>query len=210
MPRRLLRVFKVRESGNAEFWISNLMIMASTILGVYLAAQAGFRTALDFEVARGERDGYFMRRALLDEVKDNLDSVDEWSKNFERVLRNQISEEYFLPTDSWVTYWSDKNGWSNSNRTPDEMKMKTFIWETMKQQTITFQLAPELIAAVRRYYDNMDGNIKDVRSKDPKAGPAAKSILDDTKRMREEIVPAFEKDIAELRSDLSKRGVPVK
>ncbi|MDZ4792357.1 MAG: hypothetical protein SGJ17_14325 [Hyphomicrobiales bacterium] len=33
--------FKVREHGNLEFWISNFVIIISTVLGVYLAAQAG-------------------------------------------------------------------------------------------------------------------------------------------------------------------------
>jgi hypothetical protein len=56
----------------------------------------------------------------------------------------------------------------------------------------------------------MDGNMKDVQSHQWKAAPAAKSILDDTKRMRDEIVPAFEKDIAELRASLDAQGVPVK
>ena len=210
MPRRIFRVFKVRESGNAEFWLSNLFIMASTILGVYLAAQAGFTTALQFEVARSERDGYYMRRALLDEVKDNLASVDEWSQSFEKVLRNRISDQYFLPSDTWTAYWSDKNGWSNAGVAPDELKMKTFVWETMKQQAITFQLAPGLLSAVRRYYDSMEGNMKDVLGHEWKAGPAVKAILDDTKRMREETVPAFEKDIAELRESLQARSVPVK
>ncbi len=107
-------------------------------------------------------------------------------------------------------YWSDKNGWSNAGIVPDELKMKTFVWETMKQQTITFQLAPQLISAVRRYYDSMDGNMKDVLGHEWKAGPAAKSILDDTSRMRAEIVPAFEKDIAELRLSLEEQGVRVK
>jgi len=210
MPRRIFRVFKVRESGNAEFWLSNLFIMASTILGVYLAAQAGFTTALQFEVARSERDGYYMRRALLDEVKDNLASVDEWSQSFEKVLRNRISDQYFLPSDTWTMYWSGKNGWSNAGVAPDELKMKTFVWETMKQQAITFQLAPELLSGVRRYYDSMDNNMKDVLSHEWKAGPAAQAILDDTKRMREETVPAFEKDIAGLRESLQARSVPIK
>lgn len=210
-PRfQIFRIFKVRESGNAEFWIANLVVMVSTVLGVYLAAQAGFTTALQFEVAKSERDGYYMRRALLDEVKDNLASVEEWDKNFEKALRNRISEQYFLPSDSWITYWSDKNGWSNAGIVPDELKMKTFVWETMKQQAITFQLAPELISAVRRYYDSMEGNMKDVLSHDWRAGPAAKAILEDTRRMREETVPAFEKDIAELRASLQARSVPVK
>ncbi len=213
MSRRrfsIVRVFKVRESGNAEFWIANLIVMASTVLGVYLAAQAGFTTALQFEVARSERDGYYMRRALLDEVKDNLESVGDWSQSFEKALRNRISDSYFLPSDTWIMYWSGKNGWSNAGIVPDELKMKTFVWETMKQQTITFQLAPQLISAVRRYYDSMDGNMKDVLSHQWKAGPAAKAILDDTQRMRDEIVPAFEKDITELRVSLEAQGVPVK
>ncbi len=212
MSRRfhVRRIFKVRESGNAEFWLSNLFIMASTIIGVYLAAQAGFKTALEFEVARSERDGYYMRRALLDEVKDNLASVDEWSGAFEKALRNRISDQYFLPSDSWTAYWSDKNGWSNAGIIPDELKMQTFVWETMKQQAITFQLAPELLSGVRRFYDSMDGNMKEVRGREWKAGPAAKAILEDTKRMREETVPAFEKDIAGLRESLLAREVPIK
>jgi hypothetical protein len=212
MSRRFnpLRIFKVRESGNAEFWISNLFIMASTIIGVYLAAQAGFTTALQFEVARSERDGYYMRRALVDEVKDNLASVDEWSSAFEKVLRNRISDQYFLPSDSWIAYWSEKGGWSNAGIAPDELKMKTFVWETMKQQSITFQLSPELLSAVRRYYDSMEGNMKDIQSREWKAGRAAKAILEDTQRMREAVVPAFEKDIAELRASLEAMSVPVK
>ncbi len=212
-PRRrfsVVRIFKVRESGNTEFWIANLIVMASTVLGVYLAAQAGFTTALQFEVARSERDGYYMRRALLDEVKDNLDSVDDWSQTFEKALRNRISESYFLPADPWVVYWNDKNGWSSAGIAPDELKMKTFVWETMKQQAITFQLAPPLLSGVRRYYDSMDGNMKDVLSHEPKAGQAAKAILDDTKRVRDELVPAFEKDIAQLRASLEAQGVPLK
>jgi hypothetical protein len=212
MSRRfhVRRIFKVRESGNAEFWVANLFLMASTIIGVYLAAHAGFTTALQFEIARSERDGYYMRRALLDEVKDNLDSVGEWSGAFEKTLRNRISEQYFLPSDTWTAYWSEKNGWSNAGVAPEELKMKTFVWETMKQQAITFQLAPELLSAVRRYYDSMDGNMKDVLGHEWRAGPAAKSILEDTRRMREEIVPAFERDIAELRESLLARSVPVR
>jgi hypothetical protein len=200
----------VRESGNAEFWLSNLFVMASTIIGVYLAAQAGFSAALQFEVARSERDGYYMRRALLDEVKDNIAAAGEWSSSFERTLRNRISDQYFLPSDSWVTYWSEKNGWSNSGVVPDELKMKTYVWETMKQQAITFQLAPDLLSSVRRYYDGIEGNMKDMLSHDWKAGPAAKAIVEDTRRMREVTVPAFEKDIAELRSSLEARSIPVR
>jgi hypothetical protein len=52
--------------------------------------------------------------------------------------------------------------------------------------------------------------MKEVLSHQWKAGSAAKAILDDTQRMRDEIVPAFEKDIADLRVGLEAQGVPVK
>jgi len=207
---RIFRVFKVRESGNVEFWVSNLVIMASTIIGVYLAAQAGYKTAIEFEVARSERDGYYLRRALLDEVKDNLQVVDEWSAATEKTLRTRISADYFLPTDSWVSYWADKNGWSSSRITPEAIRLKTFIWETMKEQSITFQLPSELISGVRRFNDNMEANGADILKQDWKAGRAAKNIESEVKKMREQIVPLFEKDIAELRESLRQRSVQVR
>ena len=78
----LLRLFKVRESGNKEFWLSHAVILLSTVLGVYLAAQAGYRTALDFEVTRAQRDSYFMRVALLDELNDNIEFAEKFATVF--------------------------------------------------------------------------------------------------------------------------------
>jgi hypothetical protein len=207
---RSLNVFKVRESGNTEFWVANIIVLISTVLGVYLAAQAGYKTAMEFEVSRADRDGYYLRRALLDEVKENLEKVDEWGAGVEKVLRNRISADYFLPTDTWYAYFSDKGGWkSGGNWAPDEIKMNTFVWETMKQQNTTFQLSPKVLSGVRRYYDNMEGNGKDVRSQEWKAAPAAKAIVEDTRKMRAEIVPIMEKEMTRLQGRLAAKGVPL-
>lgn len=210
---RVLRIFKVRESGNAEFWVSNLVIMISTILGVYLAAQAGYKTAVEFEAARNERAGYYMRRSLVDEVKDNLQAIDDWSAEFEKTLRARISADYFLPTDDWVTYWADKNGCCNpgsSSPQPEAIRIKTYIWETMKEQSTTFELPSESISAIRRFYDNIEANGNYIQSKSWKSGRAAKRIMEDVKKMREEVVPALEKDIAELREILKSKSVAVR
>jgi hypothetical protein len=213
-----------------------LVILLSTVLGVYLAAQAGYNTAIQFEVTRGEREAYYLRRALLEEVKSNLRSVDEWSSNYEKALREKVDAAYFEPEDTWVTFFNDKMGWAHlgelthpyertrlyaegpemrkqlrlqNELVPDELKMKTFVWDTMKQQVVTFQLPPELLSAVRSYYDNMDGAVKDVRSNTEKAGPAAVAIMEDTRRMREQVVVVFEKEMAELRASLQRKGVSV-
>lgn len=233
---RAMALFKVRESGNLEYWVSQLVILLSTVVGVYLAAQAGYRTAIEFEVAREDREGYYLRRALLDEVKSNLRAVEVWSSAFEKVLREKIDPAYFEPTESWITFFNDKMGWAHlgelthpyersrlgpgdeEKRTelrlrnevvPGDLKMKTYVWDTMKQQVVTFQLPPELLSAVRAYYDDMDGNVKDARSNTERAGPAAAAILADTQRMRDQVAPLFEKEMVRLREALSRRGVSV-
>jgi hypothetical protein len=179
---RVFRIFKVRDQGNAEFWVSNLIIVLSTVLGVFLAAQAGYRTAIDFELTRGDREGYYMRRALLDEVKDNLDQADQWSK------------------------WMIENGWRARDGNPDAYKLQSYVWETMKQQAITFQLAPAVLTGLRRYYDNAGTHALNLARGQGTAVDAAKAFIEDTKKVREETLPAMEKDIATLKSRLERRG----
>jgi len=180
---RILRVFKVRDQGNVEFWISNLIIVFSTILGVYLAAQAGYRTALNFELARGDREGYFMRRALLDELKDNLDQADKFAD-----------------------FIVNKDGWRFQGNA-DAYKLQSYVWETMKQQASTFQLAPAVLTAVRRYYDNASGYAQSLARGQGTAIEAAKAYTAETKQVREATVPTLEKDIAGLRSRLEGHGI---
>jgi hypothetical protein len=235
--QQVFAIFKVREKNNLEYWVSQLVVLTSTVLGVYLAAQAGYSTAIQFEMTRGEREAYYVRRALLDEVKSNLRTVDEWGAAYEKALREKVDEAYFEPTDTWVTFFRDKQGWAHlgeltnpQERTkigyygsekhkalqaqntllPDELKMKTFVWDTMKQQVATFQIPPELLSAVRTYYDTMDGNVKDVRSNTEKAAIAAVAITEATRRMRDEVVTTFQNEMAELRSSLERKGVTLR
>ncbi len=182
---RLLSVFKVREDGNLEFWVSNAVILLSTVLGVYLAAKAGYRTALDFELARTQRESFYMRRALLDELKDNLTQADAISKNMV------------------------ENGWRFKNSDPDVFKLQGYVWETMKQQSITFQVPSELLTGIRRYYDKSSAYTKALAVGQGTAIEAANSWSKDTQDVREKVVPAMERDIAQLHDKLVDRGLQI-
>ncbi len=180
---RILRIFKVRSEGNLEFWVSNAVIVLSTVLSVYLAAQAGYRTALDFELARTDRESYYMRRALLDEVKDNLTQADQISKNMV------------------------ETGWRFRNSDPEIFKLQGFVWETMKEQSTTFQIPSEVLTGVRRYYDKSGGYAKALAVGQGTAIEAANAWAKDTQEMRENVMPAMERDIAQLYAKLTKRGL---
>jgi hypothetical protein len=200
---RVFRVLKVREKGNLEFWVSHIVILISTVLGVFLAAQAGYRTALQFEVTRSERDSYFMRVALLDELKDNI----ELAEKFASVFAAQKG-------DTWPGNLND-------------FKLQSFVWDTMKQQNTTFQIPAGILSAVRRFNDSVEGTVKEIskishvtltdktemitfygRTGEKMVAPA-KSLEDVTKQMREVSVPALEQNIAKLREDLVRKKVPL-
>jgi hypothetical protein len=199
----LLRLFKVRESGNKEFWLSHAVILLSTVLGVYLAARAGYRTALDFEVTRAQRDGYFMRVALLDELKDNIDYAEKLAEVF--IVKQG---------ESW-------------GESLDDFKLQSFVWETMKQQNTTFQIPADILSAIRRFNDNVEGSVREIRKISrvtltdgtksisffghigERMVAPAQAIQAAAKKMKTITVPALERNIASLRANLDAKHVPL-
>jgi hypothetical protein len=200
---RLLRMFEVRESGNKQFWLSHAVILLSTVLGVYLAAQAGYRTALDFEVTRAQRDSYFMRVALLDELNDNIEFAEKFAAVF--VGKNGAS-------------------WAESL---EDFKLQSFVWDTMKQQNTTFQIPAGILSAIRRFNDNVEGSVREIRKISrvtltdgtqtisffghlgEKMVAPAQAIQDAAKKMKTITAPALERNIASLRADLEAKRVPL-
>jgi hypothetical protein len=166
-----------------EIWINNAVVLSSTVIGVYLAARAGYRTAVDVAVINQLREGYYLRRALCDEVRDNLDTV-----------------------DGWMTNYIDKDGW-RFRGDPDGFQLQDFVWKTMQEQTVTFQIPAETLTAVRRYYHNFHLGIRDMMA--TPAIDCAKGVQKETRKMREITIPAIERDIAALRAALSGKGVEV-
>jgi hypothetical protein len=182
---RALRIFKVREQGNLEFWVSNAVIVLSTILGVYLAAQAGYTTALNFERVRNEREGYFMRKALLDELSDNLDQADK--------------------TSAWVV----KDGWRMQGGSADAFKPQNYVWDAMKESTVTFAIPAHILTGVRRYYAAADVVARQYAIGQGTAMDGAKQSIEEAKKVRKGIIPELQRDIERLRASLARSGFPV-
>lgn len=166
-----------------ELWINNAVVLSSTVLGVYLAARAGYRTAVDVSVINQLREGYYLRRALCDEVKDNLDTVDRWMDNY-------IKDGWRYRGDASIFHLQD------------------YVWKTMQEQTTTFQIPADTLTSVRRYYHNFRLNMQDMMA--AAAIDCAKFMQEETRKMRETTIPALERDVMELRAQLTKRGVEVK
>jgi hypothetical protein len=79
----------------------------------------------------------------------------------------------------------------------------------MKQQSTTFQIPAEVLTGVRRYYDKSAGYAKSLAVGQGTATEAANLWMKDTLEVREKVVPAMERDIAQLREKLVNRGVQI-
>ncbi|MEJ2227542.1 MAG: hypothetical protein P8Y67_04725 [Alphaproteobacteria bacterium] len=87
--------------------------------------------------------------------------------------------------------------------------MKTFVWDTMKEQFTAFQLPPKVLMKVQDYYDKMDNNVKATRSYSEEAGPAFAEILSDTEKVRNSVIAYIEEDMAKLRAKLKAKNIDI-
>ena len=207
-----------------EMLITSGVQLVSTVLGVYLAARAAHKNTVEFEVVRSERDGYFMRAALLDELKENVAAVDEWSADFQahldknpaiqahaEKLRESADPDILANGNPWVAWWKAGYafGITDIRDNPPDLTLSTLIWDTMKQQSVTFQLPPHFLSAVRRYYIDIAASMQDLSTRDRlnRTMRAAVTIWRETREMREEVIPAYEKRLAKMREELQRKGV---
>ncbi|MEJ2118797.1 MAG: hypothetical protein P8Y36_13280 [Alphaproteobacteria bacterium] len=207
-----------------ELLVTSGVQLVSTVLGVYLAARAAHKNTVDFEVIRSERDGYFMRAALLEELKDNIAAVDAWSAEFQAhldqdpaiqanadALKENADPEILANGNAWVAWWKAGSAFrlTHINNNPSELSFSTLIWDALKQQTVTFQLPADFLSAVRRYYKSIASDMQNVVTRDrlERTQRAAVSIWQETRYMREKVVPAYEKRLAQVREELQRKGV---
>ncbi len=128
-PKRFLTKARARiGKANWEFWIGNFFVVFSTVLGVYLAAHAALETAIQFESVRADRDSYYVRTSLHNELEHNI-SV------YEEIIYN---------------YRNGKSGYSKNSQWQNHPEY--FVWESLKSSPALLTTPPEILAGVTNFY----------------------------------------------------------
>lgn len=183
IPRRfLLGVKSLFSRLGWEFWISNLIILASTVLGVYLAAKAGLDTAVEFENIRTDRGNYYLRASLREEVRFNVDVVDK------------------------IIAWSGK--WGTYHNNMDHIpKFKFYVYETMQEQEATLETPTRIIMGVQNYYDQ----VQDLLDRADRKSISAPKMVEDLRKLnmefKRDVLDFMDADIARLHMRLQQAGV---
>ncbi len=130
--RHLSNLRRLANPGDgSQFWIGQIMVIISTVLGVYLAANAGFERAIEFDAMVNKRSAYRLLGSLEAELKDNIAIVDKLTENLGIKFKDR---KYMLRRH----------------------QTGKFVWQAMLESDHTFQVPPKVLTGVRRYYKNLE------------------------------------------------------
>ncbi|CCO46418.1 conserved hypothetical protein [Vibrio nigripulchritudo SOn1] len=174
-----------KELKSSGFWLNQVFMIVSTIVGVYLAAQSGLQQALTFDTYSKMEDNYYLRMSLHDELSDNTRDLQAYIKDY--LMRNAPAQEL------------------KDNR-PD---MSKYIWETMKYNPTTLETPNEILTSARRFYSQTDDLLNRALARRlgaNYAGQQLQIIVDD---MQQNTLPYIAASADQLKIELSKNGVEI-
>lgn len=128
---------------NVLFWISQIAIILSTIVGVYLATSEGLKSAVEFHNLTTLEKKYYSLNALHQEIASNNDLIVQYTG---RLLNKD--EDGNATTHNGVGILPDLN-W--------------FVWTTMTNSSETLDLPVEILRDANRYYLELTDLMKQLR-----------------------------------------------
>lgn len=166
---------------SAEFWVGHTIVLVATVLGVYLAAIAGLKQAVQFELVKSDRDTYYLANSLYEETLSNV------------IIIRQLAE-------------AKKDGGSFSIRkeTPEYNK---FLWESMKFADSTFEVPPNVLNGIQRYYQDVNTVIDHMGRYWQNVSKDAKKLLALCDELEKNELAALKAQTAQLKENLAEYGI---
>jgi hypothetical protein len=181
-----LRRMDHRDIGSSGFWVGHMLMIMATIIGVFLAAQAGLAQAIKFDQYKDLQSNYFLRQSLLEEVTDNVKILREYEK------------EYLSQSVANITL--------KTNR-PD---LSTYVWESMKFNSATLETPSFYLTSIRRFYSTSMSLIDKAEQQQLSAVFAAKQLKSELDYIESEVIQSLQVNCNKLAEDLMKYGIDVK
>lgn len=176
------RGLNTEEAKKLSFWISQIFIIAATVLGVYLASSQGFKQALAYEGIQSDKNNYYLRKSLQNELTDNLVLVKDY---MDKIEKGSIADR------------------------KSAFRLDTFVWESMKYSSATLETPSDLLKESRRFYREVNDIHQRVVSNDYGVKQAVKLLQALVDNMEQNVLPKFETDTAALKTKLAQFEVIV-
>lgn len=163
-----------------SFWVSQIFILIATVLGVFLAANQGFKQALVFENIQSNKSNYYLRMSLQQELSDNVTLIKE--------------------------YIADVNA-GNSKQAP--LNLYTFVWDSMRYSSATLETPSGLLRDSQHFYRQVNDTHEKIANNVYAVSYGTKKLQEVVEHMEKTVLPQFSADTDRIRSDLKTLGVDI-
>lgn len=173
------------ELQSSAFWVGHILMVAATIAGVYLAAQAGLQQAILFDDITSKQSNFYLRQSLYEEVSSNV-----------TILRDYNSE-YF------------SRSISAQELKQNNPKLSRYVWDTMKYSPFTLETPSYFLMEVQSFYRQVDDLIEKGEKRTYGASYAGKMLTELLDHMEKDVLPALKNNSDSLAQELKAVGVDV-
>lgn len=180
-----LRRTDYTELKKLSFWVAQLAMVIATIVGVYLAAQAGLKQAIVFDTITSTQSNYHLRRSLADELQANVIILRAYNKDYlSRAIPPQELKQ------------------NNPN-------LSRFVWETMKSSPATLETPSVFLNETQAFYRQVDDLISKGENRVFAASHAGNLMNQQLDHIEKELLPLLEENLRQLEKKLAGYGVSV-
>jgi len=180
--RRMAGFNKLVGGLTREFWVGHFLVMISTIFGVYLAAHSGLKTAVEFDALSSDRDNYYMRANLRDEIRYNI----------------SIAEKFIVTINKFGSF-----------RRSNYPAFQTFVMETMKEQSNTLKTPNVILNGMLQYYDRVDRLLKDQKGGGINVLVLAKKLRKAIDNFNVNVMTKLDRNLIDLKKRLDDNGLVI-
>ncbi|TCI01492.1 hypothetical protein EZV61_17375 [Corallincola luteus] len=174
-----------KDLSKSGFWLSHLLTILATVIGVYLAAQAGLSQALIFDTLQTKQNNYYLRSSLYAELADNTALLNAYNHD---VLKKGVSVDTI------------------KLRNP---RLSTYVWESMKFSPTTLETPTYFLTQTRRFYADVNEIIHKVEQGQYGSRHASSLLQQHLDTMNNEVLPKLQASATALTVELQKYDVAV-
>ena len=166
------------------FWLNQVFMIVSTIVGVFLAAQSGLEQALKFDTLNKMEDNYYLRMSLYDELDDAVKELEAYAVILAKSPPKSVIQE-------------------------QRPMLEKYVWQTMKYNPTTLETPSEILSEVRRFYSKADRTIDQVGRWAISSRHASKLLLEQTEYFKNGPLLNLKNSAEELKRLLAKEDIQI-
>jgi len=166
---------------NPEFVVSQILMVGATIIGVYLAANEGFRKAVQFQLLDADRAAYRHMVALRDEMAFNAETIAAFAATYRESGAN--IHDQFLPP------------------------MRTFVWDSSSEHPSMFEMPPEVLGGATTIYDELRGQMARGGRGPDRRIELLRAFETESVRIEDFMLPAFDRHLRALEARMESNGM---